>query len=139
MFDAIRSTGQLSFKEIKENFGNKKGLASLNKLIDIGFIEPIDIVKDKYKARYEKFIRLHYDYTDTFKINEAFQLLQSKSPQQYKLLLTYFSLTKNYDGVLKSDLLHKADTSASVLKSIVDKGILVEYAEQVDRFSIQKN
>ena len=139
LFDAIRSAGQLSFKEIKENFGNKKGLASLNKLIDIGFIEPIDIVKDKYKARYEKFIRLHYDYTDTFKINEAFQLLQSKSPQQYKLLLTYFSLTKNYDGVLKSDLLHKADTSASVLKSIVDKGILVEYAEQVDRFSIQKN
>ena len=139
LFDAIRSAGQLSFKEIKENFGNKKGLASLNKLIDIGFIEPIDIVKDKYKARYEKFIRLHYDYNDTFKINEAFQLLQSKSPQQYKLLLTYFSLTKNYDSVLKSDLLHKADTSASVLKSIVDKGILVEYAEQVDRFSIQKN
>jgi primosomal protein N' (replication factor Y) len=139
LFDAIRSTGQLSFKEIKENFGNKKGLRSLNKLIDCGLLEPIDIVKDKYKARYEKFIRLHYDYTDTFKINEAFNLLQTKSPQQYKVLMTYFSLTKNYDGVLKSDLLHKADASATVLKSIVDKGILVEYSQQVDRFSIQKN
>jgi primosomal protein N' (replication factor Y) len=139
LFDAIRSTGQLSFKEIKENFGNKKGLRSLNKLIDCGLLEPIDIVKDKYKSRYEKFIRLHYDYTDTLKINEAFNLLQTKSPQQYKVLMTYFSLTKNYDGVLKSDLLHKADASSTVLKSIVDKGILVEYSQQVDRFSIQKN
>ncbi|MCE2963291.1 MAG: primosomal protein N' [Chitinophagales bacterium] len=139
LLEAIRSSGQLSFKEIKENFGNKKGLHSLNKLIDCGLIEPIDIVKDKYKARYEKFIRLHYDYTDTFKINEAFNLLQSKSPQQYKVLMTYFSLTKNYDGVLKSDLLHKADSNAAVLKSIIDKGILVEFSQQVDRFSIQKN
>lgn len=139
LLEAIRGSGQLSFKEIKENFGNKKGLHSLNKLIDCGLIEPIDIVKDKYKARYEKFIRLHYDFTDTFKINEAFNLLQSKSPQQYKVFMTYFSLTKNYDGVLKSDLLHKADSSATVLKSIIDKGILVEFSQQVDRFSIQKN
>ncbi len=139
LLEAIRGSGQLSFKEIKENFGNKKGLHSLNKLIDCGLLEPIDIVKDKYKARYEKFIRLHYDYTDTFKINEAFNLLQSKSPQQYKVFMTYFSLTKNYDGVLKSDLLHKADSSATILKSIIDKGILVEFSQQVDRFSIQKN
>jgi primosomal protein N' (replication factor Y) len=139
LLDAIRSSGQLSFKEIKDSFGNKRGLASLNKLIDTGLIEPIDIVKDKYKAKYEKFIRLHYSYTDTFKINEAFNALQSKSPQQYKLLLSFFSLTKGQDGVLKSDLLHKADTSASVLKSIVDKGILEEYSQQVDRFTIQKN
>lgn len=139
LLDAIRSFGQLSFKEIKDSFGNKRGLASLNKLIDIGIVEPIDIVKNKYKAKYEKFIRLHYSYTDTFKINEAFNALQSKSPQQYKLLLSFFSLTKGHDGVLKSDLLHKADTSASVLKSIVDKGILEEYSQQVDRFMIQKN
>lgn len=139
LLESIRSMGQISFKEIKENFGNKKGLISLNKLIDCGLVEPVDIVKDKYKARYEKFIRLHYDYTDTFKINEAFNLLQSKSPQQYKILLTYFSLTRNHDGVLKSELLHKADASATILKSIIDKGILVEYLQQVDRFSIQKN
>jgi primosomal protein N' (replication factor Y) len=139
LFEAIQSAGQISFKEVKENFGNKKGLLSLNKLIDCGLIEPIDVVHNKYKARYEKFIRLHHDYTDTFKINEAFNQLQTRSPQQYKLLLVYFSLTKSYEGVLKSELLHKADASATVLKSIVDKGILVEYAQQVDRFSISKN
>jgi primosomal protein N' (replication factor Y) len=41
--------------------------------------------------------------------------------------------------VLKSDLLQKADVSSSVLKSILDKGILEEYSQQVDRFTIQKN
>jgi primosomal protein N' (replication factor Y) len=96
-------------------------------------------VKDKYKAKYEKFIRLNYSYTDTFKINEAFNSLQSKSPQQYKLLLCFFSLTKGHEDVLKSDLLQKADVSSSVLKSILDKGILEEYSQQVDRFTIQKN
>jgi primosomal protein N' (replication factor Y) len=139
LLDAIRSSGQLSFKEIKNSFGNKRGLTSINKLIDTGLVEPIDIVKDKYKAKYEKFIRLNYSYTDTFKINEAFNSLQSKSPQQYKLLLCFFSLTKGHEDVLKSDLLQKADVSSSVLKSILDKGILEEYSQQVDRFTIQKN
>jgi primosomal protein N' (replication factor Y) len=41
--------------------------------------------------------------------------------------------------VLKSDLLQKADVSSSVLKSILDKGILEEYSQQIDRFTIQKN
>lgn len=139
LLEAIRASGQLSFHDIRDGFGGRKGVASLQKLIDGGLVEPIDVVKEKYKAKYEKFIRLHYELTDTFRLNEAFQALQAKSPQQYKVFMTYFSLTKKYEGVSKSDLIQKSGVSASILKSIIDKGYLVEYTQQVDRFTIKSD
>lgn len=137
VYNSIASYGKISLQEIKTSFSKTKGVYYLNALIDKGLIEPIDIVKDKYKPRYEKFVRLNKDYEDLDKLNTLFSQIQTKSPQQYKLLLRYFSLDKSKKGISKAELLAATDVGANILKALVDKAILSEYNVQVDRFKLQ--
>lgn len=139
LYDAIQTVGQLSFKEIKDQWGNKNGLAALNKLIDIGLIEPVDIVKEKYKARYEKFIKLNPEYNQGTKLNELFEALQKKSNSQWKALISFFSLKKNQDYVNKTDLIQDAKITSSIIKTLIDKEIFTEFQLPVDRFTLNAN
>lgn len=140
IYDAIRSQGQISLKEIKENFGNRKGILSLNKLIDTGLVEPIDVVKDKYKARFEKYLRIHSDYYEHEKLNVLFSQLSSKSKTKYKILLDYFTYTQGKDiGISKSKLIDRTQSSSAVINSMIEKSIFEEYVVQIDRFTIENN
>jgi primosomal protein N' (replication factor Y) (superfamily II helicase) len=139
LYDAIQSVGQLSFKEIKDQWGQKKGLLALNKLIDIGLIEPVDIVKEKFKPRYEKFLRLNPDYSQGEKLNELFAALQKKSNNQWKALISFFSLKKNQDLVNKSALIEDAKITSSIIKAMIDKEIFSEIQLPVDRFNLHFN
>lgn len=139
LYDAIVSVGQLSFKEIKDQWGHKKGLFALNKLIDIGLIEPVDIVKEKFKPRYEKFIKLNPEYNQGTKLNELFEALQKKSNSQWKALISFFSLKKNLDYVNKAKLIEEAKVTSSIIKALVDKEIFSEIQLPIDRFNLHAN
>ncbi|MBT32872.1 MAG: primosomal protein N' [Thalassobius sp.] len=102
-------------------------------------------VKEKYKPKIQKKIRLHEDWVvREDKLNELFDEVKS-SVKQEEVLLKYLSLIplhnlpeKNKVGVEKSVLL-KNDISASSLKTLVKKNILVEFEEIVPRFEYKDN
>jgi primosomal protein N' (replication factor Y) (superfamily II helicase) len=137
LYDAIQSVGQISLKEIQDQWGKKNGLQALNKLIDIGYIEPVDVVKDKYKPRYEKYIRINSDYQYESALNTLFASLEKKSQNQWRALISFFSLKKNEDTVKKSVLIEDAKITSAIVNAMVEKGIFQEFQLQVDRFELQ--
>jgi len=139
LYDALRSSGQISLKEIKDTWGNKKGIFALNQLLDIGAIEPVDIVKDKYKPKYEKIIKIQDKYQHSQELNQLFDSLQKKSPVQWKTLISYFNITQQQKSVIKSELIEHSQSSSTVIKSMIEKGIFTEYLVQIDRFDIKNN
>lgn len=136
--DAIRSMGQISLHELKAQFSHKKATFMLQVLIDKGIVEPVEIIQDRYVAKFEKYIELGSEYKeDKDKVNQLFTSLESKSPKQWKILIEYFSINSKRGEVKKSELLELSGSSSAILKSLLDKGILVEQSRQIDRYFLE--
>ena len=135
--DAIASQGHLKSKEVQTFFEKKSGIAVLNQLIQLGVVEPLEEVKDKYVAQYEKYIVLHPDLKNNSEaLNNVFKSLEKKK-KEYQVLLNYFTLAKTDVRVLKSDLIIKSEATSAHIKSLRDKNILVEILQAKDRFDVQ--
>lgn len=138
--EAIRSMGQISLHELKAQFTHRKATYLLQILIDKGIVEPVEVIQDKYTAKYEKYIELCAEYKgNQDKINHLFQTLEKKSPKQWKLLLTYFSIVSTKKSVKRNELLNAAETNSTALKTLIEKGIFVEVQIQIDRYTLDDN
>lgn len=139
LLDAIRSAGQVSLMDIQKIFDRKQAIAILYALIDKGWIEPVEIVQEKYKPIYKKTIKFSDNYqNDTTALNSLFSDL-SKSKAQYKILTTYLSLLQRQAIVDKVELLGASAVSSTVLQAMLKKQIFVEEWVQKERFSLSKS
>lgn len=96
-------------------------------------------VKDKYRPKIVKKIRLKRVFEGTEEILGLIEKLE-KTTKQQEVLLEYLSHVpinelhyKNKEGIAKS-LLKAGDISESSLKTLLDKGILEEFEIVVSRF-----
>ncbi|MFY7861046.1 MAG: DEAD/DEAH box helicase [Chitinophagales bacterium] len=140
LLDAIRSAGQISMLDLKSIFSHRKATYYLQVLIDKGLVEPVEIVSDKYKPKYEKYIDIATEYKDNNEnINKLFQSLIGKSPKQYQVLIDFYSIYKQEGSVKKSILSERSDAHSAAISSLKTKGIFIEYSKQIDRFAMTKN
>lgn len=89
-------------------------------------------LKEKYKPKTDTFISLH----STFKKEEKLEKLLNewtKAPKQLELLLAYLHFSKTEGNVTQSMLLNKANASATQLKSLIDKNILIAQKRSINR------
>jgi primosomal protein N' (replication factor Y) (superfamily II helicase) len=119
--------------EVKYIFSILKSLAAKEAII------LFEEVREKFKPKTEKRIRLTKDYSKTEKLEELFTELTSK-PKQESVLLKYLqhvSLLKdpsaNKKGMAKKELI-KEDISESSLGTMIKKGYLEEFEVVIPRF-----
>ncbi|MBZ5856344.1 replication restart helicase PriA [Flavihumibacter profundi] len=89
-------------------------------------------LKQNYKEKKEIFVLLH----PAFQSEDALADLMnnwSKAPKQLELLLAYLHLLKTNGEVVQSELLKKSGASATQLKGLVEKGVLITEKRSVDR------
>ena len=97
----------------------------------------------RYRPRTVEYIRLSNEYFDGIKLNLTIAAMKGAHKQQ-TLLMKYVDLTgvgaaltvQNpaiVKEITKNELLKAAGCSASILKALLDKGILQEYEKTVDR------
>lgn len=133
--EAIRGVGQISIHEIKAQFGHGRAIYSLRVLIDKGIVEPVEIVQEKYLAKFEKIVEIHPEIDgNQQKINDLFQNLSGRAEKQSKMLLEFFSIKQKNGIVPKSLLLKESETGNSSYKSLIDKSVFIEKQRQIDRF-----
>ncbi len=125
----------LTQKDIEEILQYKKVAKTLKSLLDRQLILHEEMLDERYKPRMQTFIR----WSPTYKhdVSKAFALT-AKSPKQEQLLLAFITLTKTQDNIAKSVLLQKAEVSAAVLRSLVDKDILETVELPVHRIDTEK-
>lgn len=131
--EALQHQSSLSINDVINILEKQRVLPVVNSLIEKGLITVQEELFETYKPKLVKFIKLN----DHYKNENALQLILeqlSKAPKQREVLLTFFSMrAKEKDALKTSDLKSAVEASDSVIKSLIDKGILVEFDKKTDR------
>jgi primosomal protein N' (replication factor Y) (superfamily II helicase) len=133
----------LDYSQISQLLGVKNVYHLLKSLVNKEAIILFEEVKEKYKPKKEKRIRLHADYTSHKSLEKVFELVASK-PKQEAILLKYLQrvqvlsdVTSNKNGISKKELLEE-ELSGSSLQTLIKNNILEEFETIVSRFDFNE-
>lgn len=141
VLDIVSAKKVCTINEINQLSKLKNSLPVIKRLIDYNALFVSEKLKERYKAKTKKIIVLHESYRNETSMQDIFNSL-SRAPKQLELLMNFLSLSggvqKAYSGntVSRQDLLKKNDTSPSVLKELLNKGVLEEDERPIDRLDL---
>jgi primosomal protein N' (replication factor Y) (superfamily II helicase) len=133
----------LTYSDISKFFGVKHIHSILKSLARKEAIILFEEVKEKYKPKTEKRLRLVADYTNNDSLEQLFVNLESK-PKQEEVLLKYLQLVPilkdeeaNKLGVSKKELQNE-EISESSVNTLIKNKVLEEFEIVVPRFGFEK-
>ena len=140
ILDALKEKDTLSYHEVGNLLEEKNFYHVIKSLIRKEAILIFEEVKDKYKPKVVKRVRLQHKYAhDATSLEQLFHELEKK-PKQVDVLLRYLQLLPTYQnpeanekGLLKSSLNNESVSTSSV-NTLIRKGILEEFETVVSRF-----
>ena len=140
ILEGLENNGSLTYKEAADLLTLKSAYKYIKSLVQKEVILIYEEVKEKYKPRKIKKVRLAEHLANAEKnLEDLFQKL-SKRPKQEDILLKYLQMVPvyqkpeaNLDGVLKNTF-SEAQFSKSALTTLIKNGILEEFEEIVSRF-----
>lgn len=129
----------LTYTDISKMLGIKQVHSILKSLSRKEAIIVFEEIKDKYKPKTERRIRLSQSYLSNSRLEELFVLLGNK-PRQEEIILRYLQdvpvlqdKSSNKQGISRAELLQH-DLSESSLSTLIKNNILEEFEVQVSRF-----
>jgi primosomal protein N' (replication factor Y) (superfamily II helicase) len=135
----------LDYSQITKLLGVKNVYHLLKSLVSKEAIILFEEVREKYKPKKEKRIRLNPEYTSNESLEALFEALASK-PKQEAILLKYLqsvpvlqNVTHNKNGITKKELLSADELSESSLQTLVKNKFLEEFEVIVSRFDFDSD
>lgn len=129
----------LTYTDISKMLGIKQVHGILKSLTKKEAIIVFEEIKDKYKPKTERRIRLNEAFVNSKQLEGLFELLSNK-PKQEEILLRYLQevpvlqdKTLNKQGISRAALL-QSDLSESSLSTLIKNNILEEFEIHVSRF-----
>ena len=129
---ALRAQMEITIVQVQELLKKRNVYPLLKTLFNFGIAISSEEIIEKFKAKTETYIKLNDIYNDEEKLKLLFDEM-SRAPKQVELLLAFTQLGKKTKYIKKSELLALSKSSASVLKSLVDKGIFIDFKMEVSR------
>jgi primosomal protein N' (replication factor Y) (superfamily II helicase) len=130
----------LSYSDMGKLLGVKNLYSILKSLTKKEAIILLEELKDKYKLKIEKRIRLHANFTTPASLEKLFEQLATK-PKQEEVLLKYLQyvpvlqqIIANKEGMSRVALL-KNEISESSLSTLIKNKVVEEFEIIVSRFS----
>lgn len=137
--EALQIQPQLTITEVSKIVGYKKIMPLIKTMIDKKIIVMQEELQHKYKAKYERFVRLSNTYRDEEKMHELMDNLSKRAYKQLELLMAFFVLGGSADNdVQASELLKKANANSSPLSALIEKGVFETYQKRVSRLKDYK-
>ena len=132
--EALQIQPKIAVSEVSKIIGFKKVMPLIHTMMEKGILVMEEELSEKYKAKYERFVRLTADYRNEANLQELMDNLTKRAYKQLEVLLAYLTLGGDCDNDLNAaDLLKKANANSTILKAMVDKGIFEVYERQVSR------
>ena len=137
--EALQIQPQLTITEVSKIIGYKKIMPLVKTMIEKKIIVMQEELQQKYKAKYERYVRLTNTYRNEDAMRELMDTLSKRAYKQLELLMAFFVLGGSADNdVIASDLLKKANATSSILATLVDKGVFESYQKRVSRLKEYK-
>ena len=132
--EALQIQPQLTITEVSKIIGYKKIMPLIKTMIEKKIVVMQEELQQKYKAKYERYVRLSNTYRSDDAMRELMDTLSKRAYKQLELLMAFFVLGGSADNdVLVPDLLKKANATSSILATLVDKGVFESYQKRVSR------
>lgn len=140
VIEALQEKQTLTYNEIGNLLNEKNFYHVIKSLIRKEAVLIFEEVKEKYRPKIVKRVRLSKKYAhDSISLEKLFEELE-KQPKQLDVLLRYLQLKPAYQklednerGLLKSSLNNESVSTSSV-NTLIRNGILEEFEEIVSRF-----
>ena len=133
VYEALQHQSSIHINAVRAILDKKNVVSVIQKLIEKGLVEVEETVYEQYTPKLKRYVRLTSQYNSEENLRELLDNL-SRAPKQREVLMNLFVLRSQSKKPIDAIALQKkSDTSASTLKSLVDKGILEEYFVQKDR------
>lgn len=137
VIEALQRQSSMKIQEIEELLDRKKVLPVINKMSDKNLVVLNQEMYEQYKPKETRYVRLNSQYEAESEMHELLDEL-SRAPKQRQIILSYFSLTAGTKKPLKvKKLLKESGATSAVLKSLLDKNILHEYFQEIDRVGFE--
>lgn len=135
--EALEAQGVLRVEDLQEALGKESVRLLLGSLLEKGLAVVEEEVRDAYRPRTERVLRLADGLEKEGAMQEIFEELEKRAPKQMEALLAYLQIGVANEGtfkeVRKSSVRGKASVSASVVDALVEKEVLLERTREVDR------
>ena len=132
--EALQVQPQLTITEVSKIIGYKKIMPLIKTMIEKKIIVMQEELQQKYKAKYERYVRLSNTYRNETAMRELMDNLSKRAYKQLELLMAFFVLGGSADNdVLVSELLEKAKVTTAILSALIEKGVFESYQKRVSR------
>ena len=132
--EALQIKPKIAISEVSKIIGFKKVMPLVHSMMEKGILVMEEELNEKYKAKYERFVRLSTEYRDEAKMQELMDRLEKRAYKQLEVLLAFFTLGGDADNdVMAKTLLEKANATSTILKVMAEKGIFEIYERKVSR------
>ncbi len=134
VYEALHHQSNLKIHDISNILDKKHVLPVIKRLIEKEAISVDEEVYEKYKPKLVRYVKLHSNFTSEKALHNLLDEL-SRAKKQRDVVMTLFSISaKTKKPVKVSDLSIESGASSSIIKVLIDKGVLEEYHIQTDRF-----
>ncbi|MGB5821537.1 MAG: primosomal protein N' [Saonia sp.] len=131
--EALHHQSLLRVQEVSAIVDRKNVLPILHRLLQKNIIVLKEELHEQYKPKMIRHVRLGEDYRSEESLEELLKNL-TRAPKQSQVILSLFQLGTSEKKPIKiSDLEKQSGTSTAVIKALINKGILEEYAIRTDR------
>ena len=133
VFEALHHQSTLKIHDISNILDKKNVLPVIKRLIEKDAIIVEEEVYEKYIPKLVRYVKLHTHFSSETELHNLLDEL-SRAPKQRDVVMTLFSISaKTKKPVKVSDLANESGASSSIIKALIDKGVLEEYHIQTDR------
>ncbi len=136
IYQALQQQSSLKVGDVISILNKKSILPTIQKMIDGGILLLQDEVKEIYKPKVAKYIKLDEQFKGDIGLQNLLQ--QLKGEKQKKVVLAYFKVSSQNKLISLKDLLDVSEASTSVVKALVTKNVFEEYYLQHDRVNFNE-
>lgn len=137
IIEALLQQKTINVKTFHSLFKKKNIFKIIDRLLNLEVVHSLHEVKEKYHPKKETYLQLSPQWQGK-KMAVLFELLSKRAEKQREVLLRFFSLQRQGRPVLKKQLKEQSGVSASVIKTLIDKGIFYETQTTVDRINFEQ-
>lgn len=137
IYEALHHQSSLKVQDIVSILNKKNILPVLQKMILKDIIVLEEEIKESYKPKLIRYVKLHSQYETDQGLEQLLQVLKSAHKQK-EIVLSYFQLRAlEKSPVTVKKLTEVSGSTSTVIKALIEKEILEEYFIQHDRVSYE--
>lgn len=138
ILEALEQASRLKIEDIQKIINKKNVFSVLNPLMKAKILTTSQSLKEKFKPKLERCVRISEPYSGHNALTKIEQELK-RARKLSAIVLGYFSLASQKSQITVSDLKIQANASASQVKTLIDKGIFEAYFIEVDRIKFENS